>query len=276
MNSHYRVPSLFIGHGSPTNALDKTNYSSDLIKLGKSFSNIQNIAVISAHFETLNSIQITSSPIPKVIYDFYGFPDELYELRYDCPGNPELAIEIYSLLASNGFSAQLNPNRGLDHGAWIPLRLLIPEAIYPVIQISLPSPRKPMELIKIGKILSNLRSKGVLLIGSGNLIHNLPHVMHQIQLGIIRPQDLAKQVQSEEWALKADNWIKERLNKKDLDALINASQVMPDFSKAAPTTEHFDPIYVILGSMFIGENIHYFHESIQAGSISMRSLSIES
>ena len=276
MNSYYRVPSLFIGHGSPTNAMQKSRYSSDLTKLGEALKNIQNIVVVSAHFETSNVIQITNSPLPKVIYDFYGFPDELYKLRYNCPGNPKLAIEIYSLLINNGFSTQLNPNRGLDHGAWIPLRFLFPEAVFPVIQISLPIPRKPMELTTIGKTLRNLRSKGVLLIGSGNLIHNLTHVMHQIQLGIIQPQDLAKEVQSEEWVRKADNWIKERLNKRDIDSLINASQKMPDFSKAAPTTEHFDPLYVILGSMFTGEDINYFHESIQAGSISMRSLSIES
>ena len=262
-------PSIYIGHGSPTTVLDRKQYYHDLLKFSSDHKDISAIIVVSAHWQQYLPIQITSSTLPGVIYDFYGFPEEMYELEYNSPGNPSLAHKIALILQNNKIGTTLNPNQGLDHGAWIPLKIMFPEEKIPVVQVSLPVPRDPKYLFKIGEILRSFRSENILLMGSGNLVHNIPYAMRQIQLG--KADFFSDNNKTDEWAKETDDWLKDKLDSKDFDSLLQSPQKAPNFKIAAPTTEHFDPLYFILGTMTSSESIEYIHEGFQAGSFSMRS-----
>ncbi|MFW9856724.1 MAG: DODA-type extradiol aromatic ring-opening family dioxygenase [Candidatus Thorarchaeota archaeon] len=269
------LPSIYIGHGSPTNAIETGKYQTDVAQYASSIDDISAIVAVSAHWEQYIPLQITSASIPGVIYDFYGFPDEMYRLEYNAPGNPKLAIRIARMLKSKGWETTLNSQQGLDHGTWVPLRLMYPEADIPVLQLSIPIPRSPENMFKIGAILSPLREEGILFMGSGNLIHNLPYVMYQLRQGKLDPSALTSSGPVDDWAQETDEWIKERLDNLEVDRLLQAPEKAPNFKMAAPTTEHFDPIYFVLGTLRAGETVHNFHEGIQAGSLSMRSFALE-
>jgi 4,5-DOPA dioxygenase extradiol len=196
----------------------------------------------------------------------------MYELSYNSPGNPVLAQQIATELQNKNINSILNNNQGLDHGAWVPLKIMFPEEIIPVIQISIPVPRDSYYLFKLGKILSKFRSKNILFMGSGNLVHNIPYAMRQVQFGKI---DLFSENNPiENWARETDEWLKLNLDEKNVDSLLRSSEIAPNFKLAAPSTEHFDPLYFILGTMNDSESISYIHEGFQAGSFSMRSFSI--
>ncbi len=262
-------PSIFIGHGSPMTAIETGSFQTDLINFAQSLKNVNSILVVSAHWEQSKPLQIISAPKPELIYDFYGFPDELYRLKYSVSGNPDLAKHIAKTLERKGFETYLNPDRGLDHGSWIPLSIMFPEASFPVLQLSIPIPRTPQELFKMGKALGHYRKEGILLMGSGNLIHNLGHVAHQVRVGSINYTNFSD-APVEEWARMADNWIKGKLNKFQIKDLLDSHKMISNFKMVAPTTEHYDPLYFILGTKLPDDPITHFHESIQAGSISMR------
>ena len=265
------APSIYIGHGSPMTVLDRKQYYHDLQMFSSNFKDLSAIVVVSAHWQQYIPIQITSGKIPGVIYDFYGFPEELYELEYNSPGNPTLALKIASELKKNNIEAVLNEHQGLDHGAWIPLKIMFPEEKIPVVQVSLPVPRNSDYLFKIGEILASLRSENTLIMGSGNLVHNIPYAMRQMQLGRVDMFSDANNTDS--WAKETDEWIKERLDNKEITSLLQAPDKAPHFKTAAPTTEHFDPLYFVLGTMQESEGISYIHEGFQLGSFSMRSFS---
>lgn len=266
--------SFYVGHGAPTVAIDPNlkPYKSDLEKFGKYHSQPKNIVVVSAHWQDYLPIQITSSESPGIIYDYFGFPQEMYELTYDFEGNPHLANKIISQLSSNGVDALANNNQGIDHGAWIPLREIYPEGNIPIIQMSIPVPRTPEYLYKLGKILAPLREEGTMFMGSGNVIHNLQYVMQKAQ----QMGGLFANIPSETWAVETDTWLKEQLDDLNVEKLLASPDEMPNFKHAAPTTEHFDPLYFILGTLRENEMINQFHESFQMGSISMRSFNSES
>ncbi|MFV2015085.1 MAG: class III extradiol ring-cleavage dioxygenase [Candidatus Heimdallarchaeota archaeon] len=266
--------SIYVGHGAPTVAIDPElkPYKSDLKKFGTKFSQAKSIVVVSAHWQDYFPIQVTSSKNPGIIYDFYGFPQEMYELTYEFQGNPVLANKIIAQLSSHGVNAQLNNNQGIDHGAWIPLREMYPTGNIPILQMSIPVPRTPDYLYKIGKILAPLREEGVMFMGSGNVIHNLQYVMYRVQ----EMGGLFANIPVESWAAETDGWLKERLDNLHIENLLSSPDKMPNFKRAAPTTEHFDPLYFILGTLKEKEMINHFHESFQMGSISMRSFHSES
>lgn len=267
-------PSIYVGHGAPTVAIDPKlkPYKSDLQKFGKKFSQPKSIVVVSAHWQDYLPIQVTSSESPGIIYDYYGFPQEMYELKYDFKGNPSLASKIISMLSSHGVNALQNNKQGLDHGAWIPLREMYPVGNIPIIQISIPVPRTPDYLFKMGQILAPLRKEGVMFMGSGNVIHNLGYVMKRAQeLGGFNAD-----IPDESWAIETDSWLKEQLDDLHYEKLLSSPDLMPNFKHAAPTTEHFDPLYFVLGTLDEKEMINHFHESFQLGSISMRSFHSES
>ncbi|MHA1946105.1 MAG: dioxygenase family protein [Candidatus Hodarchaeales archaeon] len=267
-------PSMFIGHGSPMTAVEKGVFQTDIREYAKSIDKPNAIVVVSAHWEQNQPLQITASPKPGLIYDFYGFPDELYQLEYNVPGDPGLAKKIADSLSSRGFETHLNIERGLDHGAWIPLKLMFPKADIPVLQLSIPIPRAPINLYEIGKAMKHLRKEGVLLTGSGNLIHNLGYVMSQVRMGRIDSNNFPF-TPVEEWARDVDDWIKMKLDQLEIKDLLNSQGKIKNFKSAAPTTEHFDPLYFILGTLMPEDALHHFHESIHAGSISMRCFALE-
>ncbi|MCY3411714.1 MAG: dioxygenase [Candidatus Heimdallarchaeota archaeon] len=263
--------SIFIGHGSPMKLLERDAYFNDLALYSKNIDKPESILVVSAHWETRFPASITAAAQPGIIYDFYGFPKELYNQHYNAPGNPTLSRKIQALLASTGVQVDLDYSRGLDHGAWIPLSLMYPEADIPVIQLSLPVPREPEQLYRIGKTLAPLRDEGVLLMGSGNITHNLPLAMRTAQ----RYNFDNSRIPVEDWALETDAWIADQLHERDYNSVLESRINAPNYTLAAPTAEHYDPLYFTLGAFRESEGVRTIHESIDLGSISMRSFSSE-
>jgi len=269
------VESIYIGHGAPLNAIWDTKYRDHIQQFAQQTDLPEAIVVVSAHFERHLPLQITSASRPGIVYDYYGFPEEMYQLQYDPPGDPNLAKTLAASLEKIGLNPQLNPKQGLDHGAWVPLKVMYPDATIPILQISIPIPRGPEDLYRIGQQLRSFRDQGIMFMGSGNLIHNLPHALSKLNqsgLGI----NAFTQLPAEQWAVEIDQWLKTQLDTQQYQLLLRASQELEHFKAAAPTTEHFDPLYFILGTMTDSEGISYIHEGFEGGSISMRSFSAQS
>ncbi|HEX5339463.1 MAG TPA: class III extradiol ring-cleavage dioxygenase [Gammaproteobacteria bacterium] len=230
MNST-RLPALFVSHGSPMLALDTANPAHAFLQgLGASLPRPTAILVISAHWET-STPQITGAEHLDTIHDFYGFPEPLYALRYAAAGAHALAKDIAAL---PGLSAGVDLVRGLDHGAWVPLRLMYPQADIPVLQLSLQTPLGPAHHLQLGIALRSLREQGVLIIGSGGATHNLREYFHAG--GDHQPyEDFAA-------------WLHDSLMRDDRDALLNYRQRAPQAARNHPTEEHFLPLFVALGA----------------------------
>ncbi|HEU4384125.1 MAG TPA: class III extradiol ring-cleavage dioxygenase [Anaeromyxobacteraceae bacterium] len=255
------TPAAFVSHGAPTVALERDGYTASMAALGRRLRPAA-VAVVSAHWQTHGAVVVTSSPLPRTIHDFGGFPEALYRIQYPAPGDPALAARIVDLLASAGIPAGADPDRGLDHGAWVPLRLAWPGADVPVVQISLPD-AEPEELWRMGRVLSPLRERGVLLLGSGGMVHNLELV------------DLSrKERPPEPWAAAFDRWVAERLEARDFAALLAYRRRAPHAYLAAPTSEHFDPIFPVLGAAADEENAVPVFEGFHYGSLGMRSFEL--
>jgi 4,5-DOPA dioxygenase extradiol len=251
------TPAVFISHGAPTTALETRDaFAQALLRFAGSQPRPRAIVVVSAHWQS-TPLRVTASPNPKLIYDFGGFQDELYQVRYPSPGAPDLAHRIAKLVPG----VELDGERGLDHGAWTPLKLLYPDADVPAVQLSLPRRARPADLLALGRALAPLRDEGVLLLGSGGAVHNLGRV------------SLAdKDALPAAWALEFDNWLAGKLAAFDLEALENYRTAAPQASAAVPTTEHFDPLFVVLGAARPGERALPLFEGFQYGSLSMRSV----
>ena len=250
-----RMPVGFVGHGAPTLAMDGAK-GTELRAWGASLPEPRAVLVVSAHWEQTPATLGPTRAVP-LIYDFYGFPPELYRLRYSAPAAPELADRVADLLPD----VRLETDRGLDHGAWVPLRWILPEARVPVIQLSIPS-HDPRELHRIGRRLAPLRDEGVFILGSGNVVHNL----RQIARSGDEPTPA--------WAADFDQWLVEALGRGDVDSLLDWESRAPAARIAHPTVEHFVPIHVALGAA--GDDLsrlHYPITGFEHASISRRSLS---
>jgi len=252
--SHGRMPVAFIGHGSPENALGNNPFSNTWKRLGEMIPKPALILSISAHWVTQEGIAVTAIEHPRTIHDFYGFPDELYRIEYPAPGSLEGAKLVQNLVRSS--SIGLDYEWGLDHGTWSVLRHMYPDADIPVIQLSL-NYNQPLSLLyRIGKELNLLRTRGVLILGSGNLVHNLMMLnMHA------KPYP---------WAVEFDDIVKTNLETKDYDSLINYTKYHIS-SLAHPTSEHYLPLICVIGAAG-GDRPQFFNETIFGGSVSMRSV----
>jgi 4,5-DOPA dioxygenase extradiol len=257
------VPAVFISHGSPMVAIEEDAYSEALRFFGEHLMLPRAIVVVSAHWEASTPIRVTASDKPNVIYDFGGFPEELYRLQYPCPGSPELADEIVEMLEAAGLAAAADPRRGLDHGAWIPLRHAFPAAEVPVVQVSLPQPRRIPALLRMGHALAPLRERGVLLLGSGGVVHNLRRVHFEDKAAPVEP-----------WAREFDAWVAAKVEDRDLEGLTAYRTQAPHPELAVPTTEHFDPIFFTLGAALPGDHLIPIFEGFHHGSLSMRSFAL--
>lgn len=254
-----RLPVLFSAHGSPMNALGGTDFAAFLAAWGRQLPRLQAVAVISAHWES-DRLAATTSPQPGTIHDFFGFPAELYALRYPAPGTPSQAARAAALLRAAGLPVDEDPLRGLDHGAWSPLLHLMPAADVPVFQISLLQGVPFSRHLEVGKALRPLRDEGVLLLGSGNVVHNLVTA------------DLARRDRPvEPWAREFDAWVRDRLDRSDLDALADPS-LAPHGRKAHPTPEHYLPLLVACGAAGEGARVEHAFEGFEHGTLSMRSV----
>ncbi len=251
-----RQPVLFIGHGSPMNILADNLFTSDLIKLRDQLPEPVAILVISAHWLTRGT-HITASANPQQIYDFYGFPDNLYKYRYNAPGSPDIAKIITDTVGNSVILP--DQDRGIDHAAWAVLKHLFPEQKIPVLELSLDIEKEPSWHFRLGQKLATLREENILVIGSGNIIHNLSDI------------DFDENATPFEWAEAFDSQIKSAVLQREFDSLINYRDLGSSSRRAIPYPDHYLPMLYILGMTGENENITFVHESIQNGSISMRS-----
>ena len=252
------LPSLFLAHGSPMLALEGGAWGDHLTSLPGSLPAVRGVVVCSAHWEDSGGFSVTTSLRPRTIHDFGGFPEVLYGLQYPAPGDPALAEQVVSLLRKAGEAVRPAPDRGLDHGAWVPLRYLLPEARVPVVQVSLPRPRDPRRLWAAGGALSPLRKEGILILGSGGLVHNLGRLDWEGSSG---PQP---------WAEAFEGWLMERLASTRPQAAMDWTGA-PGAALAVPSTEHLDPLWLALGA---GNDTpaRTLFEGWQLGSLSLRCL----
>lgn len=248
---------VFIGHGSPMNALLNNNYTNFLTTYTASIRIPKAIIVISAHWQT-NGTFITGNSHPEQIYDFYGFPDELYNIRY----TPDGSSEIADLISSSIHDIKIDKNRGIDHAGWAVIRHMYPNQNVPVLELSLDTNLNPDDHFQLGLSLSQFVSQGILFIGSGNIVHNLRNISFD---------ENAKPFQ---WAIDIDQNIKSKLESNQVTELINYSHSIPNYKMAIPTNEHYLPLIYILGMKTNNQSIHTLYEEIQNGSISMRSIEI--
>ncbi len=229
------LPAIYLGHGAPM-LLDDQEWVGQLGAWANSMPRPKQILIISAHWETAPMAISATERVP-LVYDFYGFPEHYYRITYDAPGAPELATKVRGLMPSNDPVLE-RPTRGLDHGAWVPLKAMYPEAEIPVLQMSMPD-LDPEHLFAIGKRLAPLRDEGVLVIGSGFLTHGLPFI-HEYFLG--KPG-------APQWSIDFDQWAMEALNRGDVDTLFAFREKAPGMPYAHPTVEHFAPLFVTLGAV---------------------------
>jgi 4,5-DOPA dioxygenase extradiol len=232
------LPTLFVAHGAPTLAIENNAYTDFLsqyaMDLPDRYARPEAIVIFTAHWES--RVQQISSVDPyEMIYDFGGFPDELYQITYPAAGSPELAEEIAQLLAQEGIPYEKHTSRGLDHGSWVPLRLLAPKADIPVVQLSVNPLLVAEEQYRIGRALSSLRHKNVLVIGSGGTVHNLWRVDF-------------RQAVPEPWAVAFDQWIAEKLELWDTESLFAYMEQAPYAREAVPRNEHFIPLLYAMGA----------------------------
>jgi 4,5-DOPA dioxygenase extradiol len=250
-------PVLFVSHGAPTLALDGGDWAAALAGWSRTLGGVQALLVMSAHWEAPGPVRVTTSPQPGTLHDFSGFPERLYHLQYPAPGDPALAGKVLDLLREGGVEAMGDAQRPLDHGTWVPLGAAFPEARIPVVQVSLPVSRTPSQVFHLGRLLRPLRQEGVLVAGSGGVVHNL------------RLLDWTGRRGPEDWALGFEAWMAGRVARKDLTALFQAAREAPAYARAVPTSEHLDPLYFALGAAGDGE-LGTLYEGWQLGSLSLR------
>ena len=249
-----KLPALFLSHGAPTLPLDSAHPTHAFLKgLGPSLATPRAILMVSAHWDTRQPT-LTAGTHPATIHDFYGFPEPLYALRYPAPGAPELVRESAGLLRNAGFEVQGDLDRGLDHGAWVPLLLMYPEARIPVVQLSLQTSAGAAHHLALGETLQPLRDSGVLIIGSGGATHNLREFFRPIT------------GQDESYVQRFTAWLEDVLLRRDLAALTDYRRRAPDAVRAHPTEEHFFPLLVAAGA---GDQAERIHTAISGASLAM-------
>jgi len=225
-----RQKTFFIGHGSPMNIIENNSYTDMLKNLSQTIKTPKAIIVISAHRLT-HGTYITSNATPPQIFDFYGFPEELYKYTYKAPGAPEVAQNI----EADNIGVQIDDKRGIDHAARAVLCHMYPEQNIPVIEMSLDVDKSLEEHFALGQKLAKYRDENILIIGSGNIIHNLENIVFE------------EDAKAFDRAVKIDNWFKEQIQTKNIEALLNYPKYLPDHKLAIPTTDHYLPLLYILG-----------------------------
>jgi 4,5-DOPA dioxygenase extradiol len=256
------MPVLFIGHGSPMNGIEDNDFSRQWKELAHEIPQPEAVLVISAHWLS-NGTKITAMDFPATIHDFGGFPQALFDVQYPAPGSPKIAEETASLLRK--VDAELDHDWGLDHGAWTVVRHMYPEANIPVLQLSIDYSKGPQYHYDLAKDLYSLRKKGVLILGSGNMVHNLRMVawdrLNEPEFGF-------------DWAYELNEKFKQLIVDGNHQALINFSSISPDISKAIPTSEHYLPLIYNLGLQGKNEAIYFFNDRAVGGSLTMTSVKI--
>jgi 4,5-DOPA dioxygenase extradiol len=256
MNTSF--PLLFVSHGAPTFALEPGLAGKKLAELGRELPQPHAIVVLSPHWMTRVEVSVTASSAPETIHDFGGFAHALYELSYPAPGAPELARYVVELLQTAGWKARLDPARGLDHGAWVPLMHLAPRANIPVVQVSMPATLDTRSAWQLGEALKPLRDMNVLIVASGSLTHNL----YEFRGATTHGADYVKQFAA---------WTASTLQAGNIDQLLDYKQYAPSAERAHPTDEHFLPLFIALGAAGKGYQAQVLEGGITHGVLAMDS-----
>jgi 4,5-DOPA dioxygenase extradiol len=255
-----RMPVVFIGHGNPMNALRDTPFTRSLQKLGTELPRPKSILCVSAHWMTEGTF-VTRMAKPKTIHDFYGFPDELFAVQYPAPGSPKTADHI----CAEATDPKIHPDNdgwGIDHGTWSVLKHMYPKADIPVLQLSLYMARPPEYHFALGQHLKKLRDEGVLIVGSGNIVHNLRRI------------DFDDNAAPFDWAVEFDNWVKQKLENRDYAAITRDATQSAAGKMSIPTWDHWYPLLYTLGAAEEKDQLKFEYEGIENASISMRCLSL--
>ncbi len=255
-----KTPLIFIGHGHPVNALLDNDFTQNLGKIGTGIEKPNAIMIISAHWTTSGTF-VSVNPQPKAIYDFGNIDDRLLQIKYEPKGHPRLARQAIEEAAN--YHIQEDHTMGLDHGAWTVLKHLFPKADIPVFELSIDNSQMSNYHFQLAKSLKKMREKGVLIIASGNIVHNLK----VIEWNNINANPL-------DWAIEFDEFVKSKLNSRDFKALVNYEQLGNLFQLSHPTNEHYLPMLYTLGLADKTEEVKYLFEGFQFGSASMRCFQI--
>jgi 4,5-DOPA dioxygenase extradiol len=257
------LPAIFLSHGSPDLPLRPSAVTDFLKQLGAHWEKPNAILVISAHWGTDRPI-VSAAPDPRTIHDFSGFPTALYQMTYPAPGAPELASRVAALLTQAGIPTEIHPQRGLDHGAWVPLRLMYPDADIPVTQLSIQPYADPAHHLAIGQALAPLRQDGVLILASGSATHNLR------ELG-----RYANEPTPPDWVQDFSDWLADAIAHGKTDDLLNYRQRAPHAVRNHPTDEHLLPLFAALGAGGQQAEGRSLHDSYTFGILSMAAFAFE-
>lgn len=258
-----RFPSIFISHGAPTMSLEPTPARDFYAGFGAALGKPKAIVAVSAH-NIAREVLVRTAPQLHAVHDFGGFPEALYQMQYDVPGDPVLARTVAELIAATGREVATHPDAGIDHGVWVPLKLMYPEADVPVVPLSLKSTLSEAEHLAIGRALAPLREEGVLIIGSGSLTHNLyefgPYGLNGEPPAYVR---------------RFADWVSSALESGDTESLLNWRKLAPEAGRAHPTPEHFLPLFVALGAGGEQGKASVAHASYSHGILAMHSFQFD-
>lgn len=259
-----RLPVLFVSHGSPMFALEAGETGPALTRWGQALRQrhpgLRGVVILSPHWMA-HGVEVMAHAQPPTWHDFGGFPPALYRLQYPAPGAPVLAQQVQAQLAQAGIAATLNPERPLDHGAWVPLMHLLPQADVPVVQLALPVDADARAVYALGQALQDLRSQGVLLVGSGSMTHNLREFF-------------GGERQAASYVVEFSRWVEQQVQAGAIDALLDWQQQAPHALRAHPTDEHFLPLYFALGAG-AGSTPHYLSREVMYGMLAMDAFALQ-
>ena len=261
MNS-FRFPSVFLSHGTPMLAYGEDRYQEMLAAFSESLPKPKAILFVSAHSVSSDQIHVLKTKQNWIQHDFNGFPKDLYDIQYQCPGDENLALEVADLFLKAGFSCAIDTDAPLDHGIWIPLRHLYPKGDVPVVRLSLPLNLEPAKILKMGHTLAKLREQGIMIIASGGAVHNLQKMKWA-----------EKNSSGQNWAKEFEEFLILVLGNKDVEALLGAAE-HPSFQKAHPSMEHFLPLLFSVGAALTGDEVKILHRGIEYDSLSMLCFSL--
>jgi 4,5-DOPA dioxygenase extradiol len=252
-----QTPVFFISHGAPTFALEPGKLGPQLQALGRQLGEVRAVLVVSPHWQT-RGVSVSTTASPETIYDFGGFPAALYALQYPVAGAPQVALDAARLLTEAGFATDIDRFRGLDHGAWVPLMHLLPDAQFPVFQVSIPYDLTTEKALQLGHALAPLRQQGVLIVASGSMTHNLGEFRRGVAEG-------------DHYVQEFSNWVKTAVLANAVQPVIRYRSEAPHAERAHPTEEHFLPLLVALGAQGEGDAAQLIDGGIQHGMLSMDS-----
>ncbi len=254
-----RAPVMFVSHGAPSFALEPGELGLRLRACGPSLDGLRALLVISPHWQT-HDLRVSSAAQPTTIHDFAGFAPELYTLRYPAKGAPHLATEVIKTLVTDGWAVSAAPDQGMDHGVWVPLMFLRPAADLPIVQISLPALMTAQQAHRLGQSLQRLRARGIGILGSGSMTHNLSEFRGPVKT-------------PETYVLAFSQWVQETIERRDEGALIDYRHRTPHAQRAHPTQKHFLPLLIAFGASAPEDHFAVLAREVRFGMLSMESYS---